>query len=254
MAPSPRSQKRRWLLLSLLLLAGGVATVALLPGPQPAAPAAVIVTLPPALPLPADAPTPERQLADAPATLPLPLASEPQAEPSAEPLPPLPTREVAVRPRVQPGAPREPAPWFFEGRQQGGGNSGSGGSGNSSGGGRQLGDVRVIGPTMLSTAGQPQSLQGVAPPAPEALCPSAQDAARRCTDAAMALLAARIGQHAPLRCASRAPGIACTDSGGVDLGRLLVAEGLALPTPDSPAEYGVAESQARAAAKGLWAR
>ncbi|KZD06405.1 thermonuclease family protein [Oceanibaculum pacificum] len=239
-------------MLPLLLLAGGAAAVALLPGPRPGAPAAIIVTLPPALPLPVDAPTPERQLAEAPATLPqasLPPAS-PAAEPSAEPLPPLPTREVAVRPRVQPGTPREPAPWFFEGRQHGGGNSGS----SSAGGGRQLGDVRVIGPTMLSTAGQPHSLQGVAPPAPDALCPTAQDAARRCTEAAMALLAARIGQHAPLRCAPRAPGIACTDSGGVDLGRLLVAEGLALPTPDSPAEYGVAESQARAAAKGLWAR
>ena len=181
-----------------------------------------------------------------------PEANSEQPLPQAPPqtvLPPLPVTQVPVRPRAELRPPTEPKPWSFEGG--GGGNTRS--PARSSGGGR-VSDIRIIGPTMLAVAGRPQTLDGIAPPAPEAVCPSPDTPGRRCVDAAMTLLASRIDRHAPLTCQPRGAAVACSDATGVDLGRLLVEQGLALPLPGSPPDYGVAESQARAGRLGLWAR
>src|SRR6185437_17182457 len=78
-----------------------------------------------------------------------------------------------------------------------------------------------------------------------------------CAEAADKLLAARLAPHAVVSCRLPAPKRAadaaiCLDSTGVDLGGLLVAEGLALADPKQGEDYVGAESIARSNRRGLW--
>ena len=76
-----------------------------------------------------------------------------------------------------------------------------------------------------------------------------------CIEQAHRALAARLAPNAGVSCRVPAPnavGAICLDALGVDLGGLLVAEGLALADPSQSYDYVGAESIARTQHRGLW--
>jgi endonuclease YncB( thermonuclease family) len=107
-----------------------------------------------------------------------------------------------------------------------------------------------------SYAGLPVHLFGVRPPDPRDRCGSGPSAA--CGDRARAAVAARLGSAGNVKCTIPAgqrgdPGFVCRDGAGVDLGGLLVAEGLALADTSSSFNYLGAQNAARSSRRGLWA-
>ncbi len=78
-----------------------------------------------------------------------------------------------------------------------------------------------------------------------------------CGEAARAALAQRLAGNPGVTCAlppgqDGDPGYICHDSRGVDLGRLLVIEGLALADTTHSYQYLTAQDGARVAHQGLW--
>ncbi|MBV8653720.1 MAG: hypothetical protein JO255_19825, partial [Alphaproteobacteria bacterium] len=124
--------------------------------------------------------------------------------------------------------------------------------------------VQIAGPAQASGAatlvifGRPIRLFGVRPPGAADRCAPANAAgadALPCTEQAHRALMARLAPNAGVSCRVPAPsaaGAICLDAQGVDLGGLLVAEGLALADPSQSYDYVGAESIARTQHRGLW--
>lgn len=125
----------------------------------------------------------------------------------------------------------------------------------------------AAGATALRVDGRPLHLFGIRPPANGDRCAVAGNTTlangaqtRRtlpCQEQAQGILAARLAHKADISCrfpgSARADGPAiCLDGDGVDLGGLLVAEGLALADPAESYDYVGAEGIARAQKRGLW--
>src|SRR6185437_6274133 len=121
------------------------------------------------------------------------------------------------------------------------------------------GAAEPTGATALRVADNPLRLFGIRPPAVGDRCSASALGAKPlpCDEAAGKLLAARLAQYGRVACRLPAPGHAphaaiCLDGDGVDLGGLLVAEGLALADPRQSYDYVGAESVARSNRRGLW--
>ncbi|HUB96312.1 MAG TPA: hypothetical protein VL993_10360 [Stellaceae bacterium] len=107
----------------------------------------------------------------------------------------------------------------------------------------------------FDVAGLPVHLFGVRPPDPRDRCGSGAMAA--CDDGARAAVAARLVKAGNVKCTVPAgqrgdPGYVCRDGAGVDLGGLLVSEGLALADTRSSYNYLGAQNAARSSRRGLW--
>jgi endonuclease YncB( thermonuclease family) len=209
----------------------------------------------PLLPAEAQAPSPAAtMLADA------------AAAPTGESLPQLPTVEVAPRPvHTVPGYEPPPAPVTFDG--------GAAGTAvpqlserrapppmpvqrptQTVSGVAQLGEL-----LSLSVGGHSLPLFGVRLPAIGDRCSAERSGApRACTEMARAALATRLGAGGAVSC--RIPpgqryhrtAAICLDSRGVDLGGLLVGEGLALADRTQSYDYVGAEGVAHSLRHGLW--
>ena len=119
------------------------------------------------------------------------------------------------------------------------------------------GAARPEGGVKLSVAGRTVHLFGVRPAESRERCAEGNGKAASCNDAARAALAARLAGHPSVNCTlppgqSGDPGFVCHDAAGVDLGGLLVAQGLALVDRGSSYQYVGAEDTARAHRSGLW--
>jgi endonuclease YncB( thermonuclease family) len=114
---------------------------------------------------------------------------------------------------------------------------------------RQLaGRAEAIGADALRVDGRDLRLFGVQPPAGNDRCDG-----MLCTARAQAVLAGRLSRTAS--CRFPAPGNSaaiCLDGVGVDLGGLLVGEGLALADRSQSFDYVGAESIAKSQKRGLW--
>ena len=116
---------------------------------------------------------------------------------------------------------------------------------------RLAGAAKPAGAAALRIDGTVVHLFGVRPPAPRDAC-----AGVRCADRAKALLGERLKRSRRVTCHVPArPGAAvCRDASDVDLGGLLVSEGLARADTAQSYDYLNAENSARAARRGLWQR
>ncbi len=106
----------------------------------------------------------------------------------------------------------------------------------------------------LSVDGRPVRLFGVRAPGPHDRC---SDGGANCGEAARTALAQRLAGNPGVTCVlppgqEGDPAYVCHDSTGVDLGRLLVVEGLALADTARSYEYLGAQDGARSARQGLW--
>ena len=106
----------------------------------------------------------------------------------------------------------------------------------------------------LSVDGRAVHLFGVRPPDPRDRC---GEQSASCGEAARAALAQRLAGNPGVTCVvppgqEGDPGYVCHDSTGVDLGRLLVAAGLALADTSRSYQYLGAQDGARSARQGLW--
>jgi endonuclease YncB( thermonuclease family) len=118
------------------------------------------------------------------------------------------------------------------------------------------GTAKATGGAGLTVAGLPVRLFGVRPPDPRDRCGTGTAVA--CDDGARSAVAARLGTAGNVKCTMPAgqrgdPGYVCRDGAGVDLGGLLVAEGLALADTGSSYDYIGAQDKARSTRRGLWA-
>jgi endonuclease YncB( thermonuclease family) len=111
----------------------------------------------------------------------------------------------------------------------------------------------------LNVDGHPLRLHGLKAPENSDMCaPSAQFAARACPEVSREALAGLLRRDSKVECHVMPPsgGAAlpaiCADTGGADLGRALIARGLALADDGASADYADAERQARASHLGLW--
>jgi endonuclease YncB( thermonuclease family) len=208
-----------------------------------------------------------------------PLHAAPPAEPAApEPAPPAPaatalpklaTREVGVRPvHVVPENDPPPPPRPIDIRQapNGAAESASRREPTRTAATRAptpqvAGAAQASGATALLVGGRPFSLFGVRPPGTGDRCVAANGVnvgpAPPCAEKAHATLAARLARNPSVSCRLPAPTSAaaaaiCLDAEGVDLGGLLVAEGLALADPSQSYDYVGAEQVARSQQRGLW--
>jgi len=253
---------------------------------SPAPPAEALAPLAevPAPPTEASAPAAEASAPPAEASAPPAEASAPPAEASAPPaeasaptaevpappteaqsvptLPKLPSREVAMRtphavPENDPIPPARP----FEFKSAPGLAAQPTPRGASARAARLAGAAQASGATALLVAGRPLVLFGVRPPggADRCLSPGSLNlgAPPTCVDKAHAALAARLARNPTVSCRLPAPATAagaaiCLDAEGVDLGGLLVAEGLALADPSQSYDYVGAETVARSQGRGLW--
>ncbi len=196
-------------------------------------------------------------------------------EPEGPKLAELPTRELRPRPTFtvpedQPPAP--PRPVTFNNAPSPASRPGppsgyvpSVGPGNLRPGGTLAtpaqpinGPAQAAGGTALTVGGRPVKLFGVRPPDAAERCPKPEGQVS-CREAAQALLAQRLKGNAGVHCRvplsrpGEAPSAICLDSSGVDLGGLLVGEGLALADTSQSYDYFGAEGIARNYRKGLWA-
>jgi endonuclease YncB( thermonuclease family) len=192
--------------------------------PTPAAP-------PPAVPaVPALAPLPERQVAE------IPFHAVPENE---EP------------PKPQPFQMRD-SPGMVTSRPSARTNSRSAALAPPP---RQLaGKAEVAGAAVLRVAGQNLQLFGIRPPGGDDRCGGGGSAVTPCADRARAVLAGRLGRTTSCRfpAPSSDSGAICLDGDGVDLGGLLVGEGLALADRSQSFDYVGAESIAKSQRRGLW--
>ena len=118
------------------------------------------------------------------------------------------------------------------------------------------GAARAAGGTSLTVAGQDVRLFGVRTADAPDRCAGAQGN-QACGDAARDALKARLAGHDAVTCRMPAgqrgdPAFVCRDAAGVDLGRFLVADGLALADTHVSFDYVDAERGARANHSGLW--
>jgi endonuclease YncB( thermonuclease family) len=111
----------------------------------------------------------------------------------------------------------------------------------------------------LNVDGHPLRLFGLKSPETSDMCaPNAQFAARACPEVSREALAGLLRRDSQVECRVMAPtgGAAlpatCADTSGADLGRALIARGLALADDGAGADYADAEHQARASHVGLW--
>jgi endonuclease YncB( thermonuclease family) len=200
----------------------------------------------------------------------LPLPPPPPPPPVAEPVPavpaapelaPLPTRDVAQIPfHAVPENEEPPKPQPFQMRDSPGlvpsrPNSRAGSpSAASTAPPRQLaGKAEAAGAAALQVAGQKLRLFGIRPPDGNDRC-GGSGAAMPCAERARAMLAGRLARNTSCRFpAPSSDGAAiCLDGDGVDLGGLLVAEGLALADRIQSFDYVGAESVAQSQKRGLW--
>lgn len=254
------------------------------PTPTDITPATALVSIPPEAPPKtdagkADAASAAPKVAAEPITAPTALVADPAGAapaaieaPPARVLPPLPTREVAMRPahivpedeplpparpidiRQPPDAPSRPAalPASHEAARRK--------EPRHAPALQIAGSAEVSGATALLVGGQPLRLFGVRPPSTVDRCAPpnrAGAAALPCTEEAHKALVARLARNAGVSCRMPAPSSAagaaiCLDAEGVDLGGLLVAEGLALADPAQSYDYVGAEAIARTQHRGLW--
>jgi endonuclease YncB( thermonuclease family) len=119
------------------------------------------------------------------------------------------------------------------------------------------GAARPISGPILSVAGRTVRLFGVRAADAREHCGPGGGVASSCIAAANAALAARLGGNAGVTCTmpsgqSGDPGFICHDAAGIDLGGLLVAQGLALVDRSSSYQYLGAEDAARISHQGLW--
>jgi endonuclease YncB( thermonuclease family) len=120
---------------------------------------------------------------------------------------------------------------------------------------RQLaGKGEAAGAAGLRVAGQTLRLFGIRPPESSDRCGGSGGAATPCVDRARAVLAGRLSRNTSCRfpAASSDSGAICLDGDGVDLGGLLVAEGLAVADRSQSFDYVGAESIAKSQKRGLW--
>jgi endonuclease YncB( thermonuclease family) len=208
-------------MISRTLRAALFGAALLLPSPLLAAPSeSAGATTPGALPA-----LPHREVAPRPVHTVKEEASEParrdldvRAAPGTAP----PPRVAAASPR----APRTPAPAT----------------------GSLAGAAEPTGAAALKVGGAAVRLFGVRAPEGE------RCGGRACADRARLLLAERLKRSAAVTCRVPArPGAAiCRDRDGVDLGGLLVSEGLARADTAQSYDYVTAEAAARTAHRGLW--
>ena len=119
------------------------------------------------------------------------------------------------------------------------------------------GAARPVSGPILSIAGRTVHLFGLRAADARERCAPGRGAAASCADAASAALAARFSANPSVTCTMPPgqgddPGFVCRDSAGVDLGGLLVAQGLALVDRRSSYQYVGEEDTARASRRGLW--
>jgi endonuclease YncB( thermonuclease family) len=119
------------------------------------------------------------------------------------------------------------------------------------------GAARPIAGPILSVAGRTVRLFGVRAADAREHCAAGGGVAASCVTAANAALMARLGGNASVTCTMPPgqrddPAFVCRDAAGVDLGGLLVAQGLALVDRGSSFQYLSAEDAARMAHQGLW--
>jgi len=116
------------------------------------------------------------------------------------------------------------------------------------------GTASAIGGASLSVGGWPVRLFGVRPASAHDRCGTG-DAS--CAEAARTALAQRLAGNADVTCAmppgqERDPAYVCHDAVGVDLGRMLVVEGLALADTSRSYQYLGDQDGARTTRQGLW--
>jgi endonuclease YncB( thermonuclease family) len=119
------------------------------------------------------------------------------------------------------------------------------------------GEAEVVDGIALKLHGRSIHLFGVRLP-PDDRCADGAGVRRSCAGLARDALAARLKINAAVSCGVppgqrvAGSGAICQDVEGVDLGRLLVAQGLAIADRAQSFEYVEAESAARASRRGLW--
>jgi len=116
------------------------------------------------------------------------------------------------------------------------------------------GAARAAGGANLAVDGRAVHLFGVRAPDARDRCGEEHAA---CGEAARAALARRLAGNSAVTCVlppgqEGEPAYVCHDSMGVDLGRLLVAEGLALADTSQSYQYLATQDDARVAHNGLW--
>lgn len=221
-------------------------------------------------PVVSELPPPASPLSASPSSAsPPPASSPPVAEPAAAAppapapqLPALPTREVAQIPfhavpeNEEPAKPQpvemRDAPGLATSRHSSRGNSRSAALPPPP---RQLaGKAEATGAAALAVAGHNLRLFGVRPPESNDNCRGSGGTAVRCTERAQAVLAGRLARNTSCRFPAPSSNDAaiCLDGDGVDLGGLLVAEGLALADRSQSFDYVGAESIAQSQKRGLW--
>lgn len=120
------------------------------------------------------------------------------------------------------------------------------------------GRARLGAQLSLTLRGRAVPLFGVRLPPEGDHCAASGGATRPCGAAARALLAARLSDNAAVSCrvppGQRDHGSAaiCLDASGVDLGGMLVGEGLALADRTTSFDYVGAEGVAHSLHRGLW--
>lgn len=203
-------------------LARATAAVDLDDGPGAAAQAPT----PPAVP---DLPTVE--------VAPRPIYPVPEDEPPPPPAPKANPFDRAARPTASFGASSRPAP-------------------SPTPAPVIAGAAKASGPTTLAVAGRPIRLFGVKIPEPGDRCGKGSGRGN-CAEAAHDALTQRLDRSPQVSCRIPAgqrgnPAAVCVDASGTDLGRFLVAEGLALADTTQSYEYFGAEGKARSSRLGLW--
>jgi endonuclease YncB( thermonuclease family) len=114
-----------------------------------------------------------------------------------------------------------------------------------------------ISATTLSVLGRPVRLFGVEPAAAQDRCPLPAGPAQPCDEVARNVLTGRLLTAPAVTCHAPpgqrgVPGFICHDAAGIDLGELLVTNGLALADTHQSYQYFDAEASARKARRGLW--
>jgi endonuclease YncB( thermonuclease family) len=196
------------------------------------------------------------------ATAPVEVKGAPEAVAQA-PLPPavpdLPTIEVAPRPvyPVPEDEPPPPAPKANPFTQVARPTASPEASARPAPAPMIAGAAAVSGATTLAVAGRPIRLFGVRTPDPGDRCGAGSGGRGNCAEAARDALAQRLDRSPQVSCRIPAgqrgnPAAVCVDASGTDLGRFLVAEGLALADTTESYEYFGAEGKARSSRLGLW--
>ena len=119
------------------------------------------------------------------------------------------------------------------------------------------GPARPVSGPILSVDGRTVRLFGVRPADAREHCGPGGGVAASCILAANAAIAARLGGNAGVTCTMPPgqrgdPAFICRDASGLDLGGMLVAQGLALVDTGSSYQYMSAQDAARVAHQGLW--